>query len=110
MAELIWQAADPKAAGHVATYDSGGARVEVHREAPDGTRGKAVPKWVSVGLGLMEKRIREYRDETGRLPSQELLSAFQKEMGKRLDAYIKEPLKHPFRPMGLREFELRVES
>ena len=66
MAELIWQAADPKAAGHVATYDSGGARVDVHREAPDGTRGKAVPKWVSVGLGLMEKRIREYRDETGR--------------------------------------------
>ena len=112
MAELIWRAADPKAAGHVATYDSGGARVEVHREAPEGgrilsapTRGQTVPGWVAVGLKLMEQRIREYRDETGRLPSQELLSAFQREMGKRLDAYIKEPLKHPFRPMGLKAFE-----
>ena len=32
MAELIWRAADPKAAGHVATYDSYGARVEVYVE------------------------------------------------------------------------------
>ena len=108
MAELIWRAADPNAAGHVATYNSGGARVEIITPPPlPGTspdRG-GIPGWVTVGLGLMEQRIREYRDETGRLPGEELLSAFQREMGKRLDAYIKEPLKHPFRPMGLREFE-----
>ena len=105
MAELIWQAANPEAGGHVATYNSGGATVEVHLEAPKGAKRQAVPAWVTVGLGLMEKRIREYMDETGRLPSRELLEDFQKEMGRRLDAYIKEPLKHPFQPMGLREFE-----
>lgn len=105
MAELIWRAADPKAAGHVATYNSGGATVEVHVEAPKGAKRQDVPAWVTVGLGLMEKRVREYLEETGRMPSRELLEDFQEEMGRRLDAYIQEPLRNPFRPMGLRAFE-----
>ena len=107
MAELIWQAADPKAAGHVATYSSGGARVEVHRERPEGrTMGTpGAPGWVSAGLRLMEQRIREYRDATGRLPSEKLIADFQAEMGKRLDAFIKEPMKHPFQPVSLLAFE-----
>ena len=58
-----------------------------------------------VGQELAMKRIREYREETGRMPSRELLEDFQEEMGRRLDAYIQEPLRHPFRPMGLRAFE-----
>ena len=110
MAELIWQAADMSAAGHVATYNSGGARVEVHQEggrmvsAPTmGTPG--APGWVSAGLRLMEQRIREYLDATGRLPSEKLISDFQEEMGKRLDAYIKEPMKRPFHPVSLLAFE-----
>lgn len=116
MAELIWRAADPNAAGHVATYDSGGARVEVHKAlsaAAGGTSprgGGKAPAWVRAGQEIMSRRIREYMEETGRLPSQELIADFQEEMGKRLNAYIEEPMKHPFRPMGLREFELRVES
>lgn len=105
MAELIWRAADPKAAGHVATYNSGGARVEIILEAPKGAKRQDVPAWVTVGMGLMEKRVREYMDETGRLPSRELLEDFQKEMGRRLDLYIMEPMRHPFRPMGLKAFE-----
>ena len=106
MAELIWQAEDRKAAGHVATYNSGGATVEIILEAPEnaGNAGGA-PAWVRVGQELAMRRIREYLDETGRLPSRELLEDFQEEMEKRLDAYIQEPMKHPFRPMGLKAFE-----
>lgn len=109
MAELIWRAADPKAVGHVATYNSYGARVEIYRDGP-GT-GPTIPGrpgtpgWVTVAQGLMEQRMREYLDATGRMPSRKLLEDFQREMRKRLDAYIQDPMKHPFRPMGLKEFE-----
>lgn len=114
MAELIWQAANPEAGGHVATYNSGGARVEIFtppaQSATSPDRGGMTPQgqapaWVRVGQELAMKRIREYREETGRMPSRELLEDFQEEMGRRLDAYIQEPLRHPFRPMGLRAFE-----
>lgn len=113
MAELIWRVADPKAAGHVATYNSGGARVEVHREPSQSLRdssprggAKGAPGWVTAGLQIMAQRVREYLDETGRLPSETLMADFQREMGKRLDAYIREPMKHPFLPVSLRAFEV----
>ncbi|MBR3105853.1 MAG: hypothetical protein IKH30_01560 [Clostridia bacterium] len=118
MAELIWQAANPEAGGHVATYNSGGARVEILVEKEQGGRmlsapdkGQA-PEWVRVAYGLAEKRIREYLEETGRMPGEKLLEDFQREMGKRLDDFIREPMRFPFRPMGLAEFEreFRAES
>lgn len=100
-------------------YYSNGARVEIIRETPKGgggrilsapTRGQGVPAWVRVGQELAAKRIREYLEETGRMPGEKLLEDFQREMGKRLDAFILEPMRFPFRPMGLREFEEKVKS
>ena len=97
-------------------YISNGARVEIVTppplRGPSPDRGGCVPAWVRVGQELAARRIREYLEETGRMPGEKLLEDFQREMGKRLDAYIMEPMKCPFRPMGLAEFEreLRVES
>lgn len=120
MAELIWQAADPNAAGHVATYNSYGAIVKVIRNAPEtppphsvasplgGEAG--VPAWVRVAQGLAANRIREYKNETGQLPSSQLLEDFQRVMGERLNAYIEEPMKHPFHPMTLKAFEDEIKQ
>ena len=124
MAELIWQAADKNAAGHVATYRCGPAEVRIFGAgvppspegqatssgagAPPSPEGKAVPGWVRVAGTLAERRIREYREETGHWPSRELLEEFQRVMGERLQRYIREPLKNPFQPMGLCEFEEKV--
>lgn len=79
----------------------GGRMVSVPTEGPDGC-----PEWVTVGRGLIAKRIREYLNETGRLPTRELLERFGEVMGKRLDDFIRDPRNHPWRPMGLREFEI----
>ena len=40
MAELIWRADAQQAGGHVATYNSYGARVEIIRETPKGGGGR----------------------------------------------------------------------
>lgn len=115
MAELIWRAENPQAGGHVATYNSYGATVKIitpptqSATSPD-RGGKGVPAWVRVGQELAAKRIKEYLDATGRMPGEKLLEDFQREMGKRLDAYIREPMQFPFRPMGLREFEEEMEE
>ena len=97
---------------------SNGARVTVIFETPMdritkkareiSPSGKVVvdaPSWWRVGKTLAMHRIQEYLDETGSLPDEKLLEDFQREMGKRLDAYIRAPMKHPFMPMGLAEFE-----
>ena len=97
-------------------YYSNGARVEIIREEPRAggyyppLHGGQPPAWVRVGQELAAKRIREYMEETGRMPGEKLLEDCQREMGKRLDAYIREPMKCPFKPMGLREFEEKVKS
>ena len=104
MAELIWRA-EGKRTGHVATYKSHGATVKIliDEKAPAPEPGP--PAWVRVGLGIAEKRIREYLAETGHLPSRQLIDTFQRVMGERLEAFIEDPRKHPFQHMGLKAFE-----
>lgn len=92
----------------LAEMDSFGARVCLV-----GTDGRMVsaptkdacPEWVKVGRGLMEARCREYEEETGHWPEMALLERFSAEMGKRLEAFIRDPKGHPWRAVGLREFE-----
>ncbi len=104
VAELIWRAEGART-GHVATYKSHGATVKIliDENAPPAQAGP--PGWVRVGLELAEKRIREYLNETGHLPSRQLIETFQRVMGERLDAFIEDPRKHPFQTMGLKAFE-----
>lgn len=70
----------------------------------------ACPEWVTVGQGLMEARCREYEEETGHWPEMGLLERFSAEMGKRLEEFIRDPKGHPWRAVGLREFEVEVGS
>ena len=66
---------------------------------------EGVPEWVTVGQGLMAARCREYEQETGHWPDMGLLERFSAEMGRRLEEFIRDPKGHPWRAMGLREFE-----
>ena len=68
------------------------------------------PEWVKVGRGLMEARCREYEEETGHWPDRGLLERFSAEMGKRLEAFIRDPKGHPWKAVRLREFEVEVGS
>lgn len=105
MAELIYRAENPKAGETAATYQARGAKVEMVLSDGEPKRSQGMPEWAAIGAGLAEKRMKEYLRETGRLPSTALLEAFQAEMQKRIAAYIAEPIRCPFQPMGLAEFE-----
>lgn len=103
MAELVWRD-KTKTSGVVAEYNSHGATVKIildERAAPM----PAVPEWVGVGQTLMIRRCQEYREQTGRLPTRELLERFDAAMAERLQRFMREPRKHPFQPVSLREFE-----
>ena len=94
----------------LAEFDSYGARVCL--VGTDGRMVSAptegVPEWVTVGRGLMEARCREYEEETGHWPEMGLLERFSAEMRKRLDDFIRDPKGHPWRAVGLREFEEEI--
>lgn len=99
----------------LAEINSYGARVCIVGEATSSvtcgdsfpSRGspEGCPEWVKVGRGLMEARCREYEQETGHWPEMALLERFSAEMGKRLEAFIRDPKRHPWRAVGIREFE-----
>ena len=104
MAELVWQSDVPNGDGIVAEYRCGGGRVLI--KAASSGAAQEPPEWVRVGQKLAADRIREYRRETGKLPTRRLLKAFQQAMGERLQAYIRDPMAHPYTPLTLRAFEL----
>ena len=68
------------------------------------------PGWVCVARDLVYARLREYRDETGKTPSGELLQKFQDTMRERIDQFIEHPKERPFRVMRLKEFEKSMET
>ena len=110
MAELIYQAENPRAGELAATYRARGARIDI--VLAEGTQRQmgGAPAWAAIGAGLAEKRLREYLKETGRLPGTALMEAFQAEMQRRMAAFIAEPIRCPFRPVGLAEFERSLQD
>ncbi len=111
MTELLWKAGPEVKIGVVAVYKSHGAKIYiVYDEHTTPLKPGEVPEWVKVGQELVIKRIREYRDQTGHLPTKELMERFQDVMGKRLDAFIEDPRKYPYKPLTLVQFEQEEEE
>jgi len=95
----------------IAEFDCHGARIVIvaDEDAKPLEPGQ-VPEWVQVGTALRIRRMEEYKAETGHAPTRELIERFDRVMEERLNRFIENPRKYPWKPMGLRAFELEALS
>ena len=95
----------------IAEFDCHGARIVIvaDEDAKPLEPGQ-VPEWVQVGTELRIRRMEEYKAETGHAPTRELIERFDRVMEERLNRFIENPRKYPWKPMGLREFELTLSA
>lgn len=105
MAELIWKNSIPDDQGAIGEYRTHGARVLILAGATERRREAGVPLWVEEAGRIMAARLEEYARATGRAASAQLIRAFDRDMKKALDAFLQDPMAHPFRPMSLLEYE-----
>lgn len=64
-----------------------------------------VPRWVRVSVRIIAARCREYAEQTGHAPSRQLLEDFMRAGREALEEHLKDPLRVPFQPMTLLDYE-----
>ena len=87
-----------------AEYRTAGGALAMVCRAEKATACDGAPAWHREAMRIAERRVKEYQAETGRLPSAELLRAYQAAMRARVEAFIQDGRK-PYQYISLKKWE-----